>query len=244
MAEQLSWTTEAFDNAFKEILKHGMARADWKSRVVWIPNGIKHNTPESPNVVLSWGDQFDLIPECALKRLAFEAIKETVSAMGEPFRAAFVTAFEKGSGKPSGKPFEKPSGKGSEKPSRKSSPKAIPNQEQEQEQEQEKPATVVPQTSGTRFGLLVSSDLDHEAGARRWKEALDWLRGQVNRHSFETWFSPTRALGVLDGVLYVQIPHQEFFHIRTKYEALLKECLPDLKVEFVLGQEDSHGRCA
>jgi hypothetical protein len=118
MAEQLKWSEEAFDKAFGEALAQGMVKADWEARVVWVPNGIKHNKPESPNVVLSWGDQFDLIPECALKREAYEAIKTSVYALGEAYEKAFDKAFKK----PSGKTLPKP----------------MPNQEQEQEQEQEK----------------------------------------------------------------------------------------------------------
>jgi hypothetical protein len=119
LAENLKWTVEAFDQAFGEALAQGMAKADWDARVVWIPNGIQHNKPESPNVVLSWGDQFDLIPECDLKREACESLKSSVHALGEGYREAFNKAFEKASRKPSGKP----------------SPKPMPNQEQEQEQE-------------------------------------------------------------------------------------------------------------
>lgn len=117
MAEELGWEVEAFDEAFREVFRQGMAKADFKARVVWIPNAIKHNRPESPNVVRSWAAEFDLIPECALKWEALDALRASVYAVGESFAKAFDEAF----GKASGKPY----------------PKAMPNQEQEQEQEQE-----------------------------------------------------------------------------------------------------------
>lgn len=122
MAEDLNWELEAFDEAFGEAFAQGMVEADFKARVVWVPNAIKHNRPESPNVVRSWSSEFDLIPECDLKRQAFDSLKASIHALGEAFAKAFDESFAKPSGKPSVKPL----------------PKAMPNQEQEQEQEQEK----------------------------------------------------------------------------------------------------------
>lgn len=124
MAEELGWTPEAFDEAFREVSEQGMAKADFVARLMWLPNAIKHNKPESPNVVKSWAPEFDLLPECPLKLEALEAIKSFVCAMGPGFSSAFAGAFES-----PGKPSRKPSGK--------ASAKAMPNQEQEQEQEQE-----------------------------------------------------------------------------------------------------------
>jgi len=122
MAEELNWDLEAFDEAFREASRQGMVKADWKAKVVWIPNAVACNRPESPNVVTSWGGEWELIPECALKRDAFDHMKSTIHALGEAFAKAFDRA------------FVEPSAKASVEPSRKTSP----NQEQEQEQEQEK----------------------------------------------------------------------------------------------------------
>jgi hypothetical protein len=121
MAEELGWEVEAFDKAFGEALGQGMVKADFKARVIWVPNAIKHNKPESPNVVRSWGAEFDLIPECDLKWMALESLKASIHALGESYGKAFDETFSKPSVKPSVKPL----------------PKTSPNQEQEQEQEQE-----------------------------------------------------------------------------------------------------------
>lgn len=120
MAEELGWEMEAFDKAFLEAFEQGMVEADFKARVMWIPQAIKHNKPESPNVVKSWATEFDLIPECDLKWKAFEAMKSSIHALGE----AYGEAFDKTFSKPSGKPSAKTTG----------------NQEQEQEQEQKSPS--------------------------------------------------------------------------------------------------------
>lgn len=120
MAEELGWTPEAFDEAFREAFQQGMVEADFQARVMWVPNAIRHNKPESPNVVRSWAAEFDLIPECDLKWKAFEALKASIHALGEAYGKAFDETFPKPSVKASGKPSAKTTG----------------NQEQEQEQEQ------------------------------------------------------------------------------------------------------------
>lgn len=142
MAEELDWSTEAFDQAFAEVLKEGMAEADWEGRVVWLPNALKHNMPESPNVVLSWGTEWDLIPECDLKAKAWKSMRQLISqGFSEPFLKAFDKALPKPSWKPSGKEIEN-----SEKPSG--------NQEQEagsrnSEQEQERSRALLPPSGGS-----------------------------------------------------------------------------------------------
>lgn len=125
IAEELGWSLEAFDKAFQEAFNQGMVKADFISRVVWIPNAIKHNRPESPNVVISWGKEIVLIPECTLKDEAIATLYDHMqlidSESDKPEKRSYSTAFEKAFGKALGKPFGK----------------SIPNQEQEQEQEQE-----------------------------------------------------------------------------------------------------------
>ena len=95
-------------------------------------NAVKHNKPESPNVVRCWADQLEFIPECALKTEAIHGITEALLLLTPAFSKAFTELRE-----PS-KPGHKPSAKPSSKPSRKPSP----NQEQEQEQEQKQEDTL------------------------------------------------------------------------------------------------------
>src|SRR5690606_1181386 len=146
MAEELGWEQEAFDKAFREVFQQGMAKADFKARVVWVPNAFKHNRPESPNVVRGWAAEFDLIPECDLKWEALEALRASVYAVGEAFAKAFDEAFGKASAKPS--------------------PKTSPNQEQEQEQEQEK---AIPPDGGGEVGKPTPPPADL---AKRQQERL------------------------------------------------------------------------
>lgn len=124
LAEELGWDIEDFDEAFKEVLDKGMAKADFKSRLVWLPKAIHFNKPESPNVVRSWHTELSLLPGCDLKNEAIAYIRAHLEAIGKPYLTAFNEAFE-------------PSSKPSVKPSAKASAKTMPNQEQEQEQEEE-----------------------------------------------------------------------------------------------------------
>jgi hypothetical protein len=128
MAEELGWEVEAFDKAFQEVFAQGMVKADFKARLVWLPKAVIHNKPESPNVVRGWRTELAMLPECALKAEALEALRAHLEMVGNPYAAAFFSLFgdaalppEKALPKPSAKPLRK----------------TMPNQEQEQEQEQE-----------------------------------------------------------------------------------------------------------
>lgn len=123
MAEELDWPLEAFDEAFGEAFQEGMAKADFKARLVFLPNAIKHNRPESPNVVRGWRSELSLLPECDLKNEAIAHLMAELENMGEPYARALSEALGERERKPSAKPSANPSAK------------AMPNQEQEQEQD-------------------------------------------------------------------------------------------------------------
>lgn len=125
MAEALGWSVEGFREAFREVFREGLAEGDWEARLVWVPNAIKHNEPESPNVVASWAVAWDEAPECDLKCTAWEALRAHMKARGSKWLEAFDKACPKPFAKPSAKAFGK----------------ALANQEQEQEQEQEERET-------------------------------------------------------------------------------------------------------
>lgn len=125
MAEELGWSIEDFRKAFDELLQQDLVKADLDARVIFIPNAIKYNKPQSPNVIKSWVSLWDEIPECELKNLAYQEFKSFIKGMGDGFSIAFDETFEKPSGKSLGKPMKK------------SLSKTMLNQEQEQDQEQE-----------------------------------------------------------------------------------------------------------
>lgn len=109
MAAELGWSTEAFREAFGEACQKGIVKHDEKASFVWLPNFIKYNPPESPNVVKAWTTAVDLLPECALLEQLIQHVKEFLKGFAEGFQKAFG----------------------------KSLAKSMPNQEQEQEQEED-----------------------------------------------------------------------------------------------------------
>ncbi|MBN1422412.1 MAG: hypothetical protein JXP34_26790 [Planctomycetes bacterium] len=102
LAAELGWTVEAFREAFLEVSRLGMAKADWKAHVVVIPNALKYERPQSPNVVTSWIDQLDNLTECELKVQFLSSLKAFLEGLGEgwarPFRKAFPKGFPKAFG--------------------------------------------------------------------------------------------------------------------------------------------------
>lgn len=129
LADALGWPLEGFRQAFAEVsrkpygkaLGKPLAKADWDAGLVWIPNAIKHNPPQSPNVIRSWASAWDELPECVLKDEAYTSISEHIESMGKGFREAFGEAIQK----PSESLWR-------------SFQKALPNQDQDQDQEEER----------------------------------------------------------------------------------------------------------
>lgn len=109
LAEALGWPLEAFREAFREVSRDGHVVADWRRRIVWVPNALSYNSPESPNVVRGWRLPWSELPDCPLKSKIFRELKTYVEGLNKAFAEAFAEAL----GQPS------------------------PNQEQEQEQEQD-----------------------------------------------------------------------------------------------------------
>lgn len=120
LAQALGWPLEGFRKAFGEVFREGLAEADWEAGLVFVPKALKHNPPASPNVVISWGTHWDLLPECNLKVKAYWTLKAFAEGLGK----AFGEAFAKGIANPS------------------------PNQEQEQDQLKQPPPLSPPSRGG------------------------------------------------------------------------------------------------
>lgn len=110
MAEALKWPQRAYNKCLAEIIEKGMIQIDLDSRLFWIPNAIKYNKPESPNVILHWSNAFILLPECLLRDMAIDSMRAVIEGMGQPFLLAFDKVFSKAIGKAINKASSKPSG--------------------------------------------------------------------------------------------------------------------------------------
>lgn len=93
LAERLRWSVEGLREAFAEVFMEGLAMADWKAGMVWLPGGPKNNKPQSPNVVKHWGKAFVELPECELKTQVYQDVMDYVSTLGKGYLKAFHEAF-------------------------------------------------------------------------------------------------------------------------------------------------------
>jgi hypothetical protein len=143
LAEELGWTVEAFREAFRQVIAKAMAEHDERACLVALPNFLRYNAPESPNVVKAWVGALDLLPECELKNVAIQRAQAYVDTLTKGFGEAFREAFAK----------------------------AMPIQEQEQEQEQDKtsplPTRMPRQMSLTAEWRAIAEQLRPEWDAKR-----------------------------------------------------------------------------
>jgi hypothetical protein len=95
LAEELHWGQKAFAEAFEEGLGKGLFQFDAEASFLGVPNFLKYNPPESPNVVKSWEKIVDLIPECQMKNELIEYVKDFLKGLGEPFRKALPKEVER-----------------------------------------------------------------------------------------------------------------------------------------------------
>ena len=95
LAPELGWGTRVFRKAFKEIEDNGMVKCSEKDGLIWLPNFMRHNQPESPNVFRSWAGALEECPECNLKNEVFAHVEIFAKSLSEGFRKAFEEAFPK-----------------------------------------------------------------------------------------------------------------------------------------------------
>jgi uncharacterized phage protein (TIGR02220 family) len=101
LAEALGWPLATTQRCLEEITGSGMAVMDPRSRLVFIPNAVKHNPPVSPNVVRAWRKAFDELPECPLRDRAGRHLAMALEGFGKGFVEAFGKGFAKAPADPS-----------------------------------------------------------------------------------------------------------------------------------------------
>jgi len=80
---------------FGEVISKGMAKYDEKALCIFLPNFLKYQGAESPNVIKNWVKQIAYIPESDLKSEAIAALKAYAEGKPEGFAKAFRDAFAK-----------------------------------------------------------------------------------------------------------------------------------------------------
>lgn len=96
LSDRLGWKSRDVECCWGEIADRQMAEADWRHGVVWLPKGIEHNEPESPNVIKGWGKL--VLPECDLVSRALGSLQQYLSThLSEAYSKAFRDTFSQGS---------------------------------------------------------------------------------------------------------------------------------------------------
>lgn len=96
MAAELGTLSKGFAEGFGELIRKGLLECDECASFVSLPNFLKYNGPENPNVVKSWESALDLIPECKLKALVLKRAAACADALGESFSKGLPIPFRKG----------------------------------------------------------------------------------------------------------------------------------------------------
>lgn len=93
LASEIGWNLEKLKRALEELLSRGMVQIDEQAHFFWFPNFLKHNQPESPNVIKSWGKSLHCLPECMLKNTLIHHVKGFAKALPHSFQAALPEVF-------------------------------------------------------------------------------------------------------------------------------------------------------
>lgn len=96
LAAEKGWEPERLREALREAFAKGMLKHDPKASFLWLPNFLRYNGPESPNVVKAWGKALDLLPECGLKNQLIQHVKAFAEGLTDGFAKALPEAFAKG----------------------------------------------------------------------------------------------------------------------------------------------------
>jgi hypothetical protein len=128
LAAEKRWSTPRFRRAFEEARQVGMVEHDEAAAFVALPNFLRYNQPENPNVVTSWRESLDLIPECRGKHALICRTVRFVESLGEAWSKALPEAF------------------------REALAKGMAKQDQEQEQEQEEDPPKAPRRGASGEG--------------------------------------------------------------------------------------------
>jgi len=96
MAAELDWTFKKFNKTLSDLLKSGLIEYDSKSFFISAPNFMKYNKPQSPNVIKTWPQAFDLLPDCELKNKLGVRLERFLGDSPKGFLLAFNRCFPNG----------------------------------------------------------------------------------------------------------------------------------------------------
>lgn len=82
-------TAEVFERRLLTVCESLGWQFDASARVLWMPDWLEANPPQSPNVAVSWRKLLNNVPDCAVKANAVAAIHRALKDMPKSFSDAF-----------------------------------------------------------------------------------------------------------------------------------------------------------
>ncbi|WP_289174096.1 hypothetical protein [uncultured Parasutterella sp.] len=171
--------SKIFTKALHELLEKGFIKYDSESFLVYVPNFLKYNFPENPNVVKSWNSTIDALPECELTNFVFARSAEIIfnsqkDNLIKVLPKEFVEAYKKQYAEGFNKPFLNGSLNG------------ISNQKQKHKQEQEQKnnedaSSKIAETSLTESDKSLSSPPSLETPKKTSKKAAKAASVELKR---------------------------------------------------------------
>lgn len=95
LGEKLGWDDEdprVLLDAFAELERVHLVKADWKARFVWFAPGLRYRPPDNPNVIKGWARHWAGVPECPLKAEIYGVLRDHAGRRGPGFAEAFAAA--------------------------------------------------------------------------------------------------------------------------------------------------------
>jgi len=86
LACQLQMSEREFRAGFKQLTTRGMVKFNSDAQLLWLPNWLRYNRPESPSVVKSWPTVLQLLPECRLKSEIVKKLKVFIEGLPPAWR--------------------------------------------------------------------------------------------------------------------------------------------------------------
>ena len=111
LAAEMGMPFKRLSKAFAEVFEKGMLEHDESACFLAAPNFLKYNPPENANVIKGWEKSLDFIPNCDLKNVLIQRVRDFISEQSEGIRKGLAKPFgslSKGYAIPSRNPEPEP----------------------------------------------------------------------------------------------------------------------------------------
>jgi len=100
-AAEIGWSARRFQRAIRPAIDAGMLEINTRVGYIGLPNFLKHNPPESPNVAKAWATALASLPECAERETLIGRCWRELGKRkdAEAYRKAFSEAFAEAFGR-------------------------------------------------------------------------------------------------------------------------------------------------